>query len=270
LRKLLVLSTLALLFVAPLAAAPYLGDYVEDETVHFIWSTNDSSGASVTRTVDGTVSVYKDNGATQSTAGVSGTEDFDGLTGIHECTIDLSADAFYAVGADYTVVLSAATIDSQTVNAVLAHFSIENRFAEVDVTKWNGTAVATPDTAGYAKVTVKSGTGTGEINLTSGVADANVEQIDTVAASATNLMRSTSSIVVGQAQTGTLSSTQMTTNLTEATDNHYIGRLLCWVSGVLSGSCTYVTDYDGASKMLTYSETQTAEAPSNNDYFVLM
>lgn len=38
----------------------------------------------------------------------------------------------------------------------------------VDVTKWNGTAVATPDTAGFPKVTVKSGTGTGEVNLSGG------------------------------------------------------------------------------------------------------
>ena len=37
-----------------------------------------------------------------------------------------------------------------------------------DVTQWNGTAVATPDTAGFPKVTIKSGTGTGEISLTSG------------------------------------------------------------------------------------------------------
>lgn len=39
---------------------------------------------------------------------------------------------------------------------------------EVDVTHWNGTAVAAPDTAGYPKTTIKVGTGTGEINLSSG------------------------------------------------------------------------------------------------------
>lgn len=40
-----------------------------------------------------------------------------------------------------------------------------------DVVRWNGTAVATPDTVGYPKVTVKSGTGSGELNLTSGAVD---------------------------------------------------------------------------------------------------
>lgn len=38
----------------------------------------------------------------------------------------------------------------------------------VDVTQWSGTNVASPDTAGYPKVTIKSGTGTGELSLTSG------------------------------------------------------------------------------------------------------
>ena len=62
-----------------------------------------------------------------TTAGVTDTEDFDNLTGIHACTIDLGADAFYAVDADYSVVLQGATIDGKEVNSVLAHFSIEKR-----------------------------------------------------------------------------------------------------------------------------------------------
>ena len=37
-----------------------------------------------------------------------------------------------------------------------------------DLTKWNGTAVASPDTAGFPKVTIKAGTGTGELSLSSG------------------------------------------------------------------------------------------------------
>lgn len=107
-------------------SATYLGDFTDQQTVHFIWDTNDSAGASITRATDGEVRVYKDNGITQTTTGVTDTEDFDGLTGIHACTI-ATTDAFYVTGSNYTVVLSAATIDGQTVNATLAHFSIENR-----------------------------------------------------------------------------------------------------------------------------------------------
>lgn len=105
----------------------YIGDFVADATVRFMWDTSSAAGASITRATDGTVSVYKDGGVTQSVAGVTDTEDFDGLTGVHLCIIDTSADAFYATGSDYSVVLSAATIDGQVVNAVLGQFSIENR-----------------------------------------------------------------------------------------------------------------------------------------------
>jgi len=107
----------------------YLGDYKEDSSLYFCWSTNDKSGASITRSTNGTVQVYKDDGTTESTAGITDTEDFDSLTGIHNCKIDLNSDAFYATGHDYSVVLAGAVIDTETVNAVLATFSIENRFA---------------------------------------------------------------------------------------------------------------------------------------------
>lgn len=105
----------------------YLGDFQEDTIVYFNWDTFGKFGQSITRSTNGTISVYKDDGTTQSTAGITDTEDFDGLTGIHNCKIDLSADAFYATGHDYSVVLSGAVIDGETVNAVLAQFSIENR-----------------------------------------------------------------------------------------------------------------------------------------------
>jgi len=108
---------------------PYLGDFKEDSTLYFCWNTNNKDGASVTRATDGTIKVYKDDGTAESTAGIIDTEDFDSLTGVHSCKIDLSADAFYAKGHDYSVVLVGAVIDGETVNAVLATFSIESRFA---------------------------------------------------------------------------------------------------------------------------------------------
>lgn len=103
----------------------YLGDFADDAMLDFKWSSNDSAGASITRATNGTISVYINNGTTQVTVGVTDTEDFDSLTGVHHCRIDLSADAAYVVGSECQVVLSAATIDGQVVNTVLAHFSIE-------------------------------------------------------------------------------------------------------------------------------------------------
>ena len=108
----------------------YLGDFPVGGTVHFKWGSNDSAGASITRATNGTVRVYKGSSVNQrtSSAGITDTEDFDGLTGVHHVSIDLgdNTDAgFYAAGSEYQVVLEGATIDGQVVNAVLAHFSIE-------------------------------------------------------------------------------------------------------------------------------------------------
>jgi len=103
-----------------------LGDYAEDATLDFFWNTSDAAGASVDRTTDGEVRVYKGNSTTQTTTGVTDDEAFDGLVGVHHCRIVLT-DAFYVAGEDYSVVLSAATIDGEVVNAAIAHFSIANR-----------------------------------------------------------------------------------------------------------------------------------------------
>lgn len=54
------------------------------------------------------------------------------------------------------------------VPVVISLYPQETGDIKVDLTSWNGTAVASPDTAGYPKVTIKSGTGTGELALTSG------------------------------------------------------------------------------------------------------
>lgn len=106
----------------------YLGDFDTGDIVRGMWNSNDSNGASITRSTNGTISVYKDGGTTQSTTGVTDTEDFDGLTGVHLAAIDTSSDGtFYSAGSDFHVVLSGATIDTRTVNAVLFSFSLRNR-----------------------------------------------------------------------------------------------------------------------------------------------
>ena len=72
----------------------------------------------------------------------------------------------------------------------------------------------------------------------------------------------------GEAATGTLSTTQMTTNLTEATDDHYNGRIVVFITGVLAGQATDITDYTGSTKLITM--TALTEAPSNGDRFVIV
>jgi hypothetical protein len=108
----------------------HLGDFPAGATVDLMWNTNGQDGASITRSTDGTLKIYKNNSATErsSLVGVTQTEDFDAATGVHHIRIDLSdnTDAgFYAAGNEYHVVMTGMTIDTKTVNAHIASFSIE-------------------------------------------------------------------------------------------------------------------------------------------------
>jgi hypothetical protein len=104
----------------------YRGDIVPGQTLRFHWNTNGASGASITRGTNGTIKIYKDGDTgTEVTTGVTDTEDSP-LTGVHFCAI-ATTDTFYSAFSDYSVMLEGAVIDSQTVNACIATFSIMNR-----------------------------------------------------------------------------------------------------------------------------------------------
>jgi hypothetical protein len=85
---------------------------------------------------------------------------------------------------------------------------------------------------------------------------------------ADNLQVAALGIVVGNCITGTLSTVAATTDLTEATNDHYNGRMIVWTSGVLAGQASEITDYDGATKMLTYNLV--TDSPANGDDFVIV
>jgi len=113
----------------------------------------------------------------------------------------------------------------------------------------------------------------GTLTTIAGYLDTEIAAIKAVtdaltAASAAKLAASAGVIIVGAAAAGTLSTTQMTTDLTEATDDHYNGRIIIWTSGVLLGQATDITDYAGASKMFTY--TAVTEAPTAADAFIIV
>lgn len=116
----------------------YLGDFPTGATIFFPFETFNSTGASVT--ISGLavtdIEVYKGASMTQraSDAGYALVDtdgiDLDGITGIHGFTIDTSDNTdsgFYAVGNDYTVVVSSITVDGQTCNKIVGRFSIGNR-----------------------------------------------------------------------------------------------------------------------------------------------
>jgi hypothetical protein len=107
------------------------GDVVPIPFTTYVGATGASvtmSGLAVTD-----IEIYKDGSTTQraSDAGYTLLDtdgiDFDGVTGLHGFSIDTGDDTdagFYAVGAWYWVVVSAVTVDSQTVTFIAALFRI--------------------------------------------------------------------------------------------------------------------------------------------------
>ena len=107
-----------------------LGDYTEDfSELNFAFLTlNLTTGVPTQLANTPVISVYKASNTTQSTAGITLNVDYDSLTGLNHVLIDLSSDAFYAVGNDYFVVITAGEVNSVSViGTVVATFSIENR-----------------------------------------------------------------------------------------------------------------------------------------------
>lgn len=116
----------------------YLGDFTTSNTAYVYFNTFDSNdpSASVTLTglAVGDIKIYKNGSVTErsSTSGYTLLDtdgiDFDGNTGIHGFSIDLSdnTDAgFFAAGGEYTIVVASVTVDAATVNFVAGSFSIE-------------------------------------------------------------------------------------------------------------------------------------------------
>ena len=117
----------------------YQGDYAEDAIVYVMFNTftsNDPSASStITDFINTDVHIHKDDGLTQrvNAAGITVSVDFDGITGSHMIKIDTSNDTvggFWVTGSDYFVRIEGGTVDGATggINAVVGHFSIENRY----------------------------------------------------------------------------------------------------------------------------------------------
>jgi len=67
-----------------------------------------------------------------------------------------------------TVAIIVKTSSSGAKTTPIVLYPAEATDIPANVTAWNGSAVASPATAGYPAVTIKSGTGTGEVSLSGG------------------------------------------------------------------------------------------------------
>ncbi|MBK9021640.1 MAG: hypothetical protein IPL72_17305 [Sulfuritalea sp.] len=75
-------------------------------------------------------------------------------------------------------------------------------------------------------------------------------------------------IIVAQVNDAGASTTSFVADgFTEATNDHFNGRLITFLTGALAGQQTAITDYVGATQTLTV--TTLTEAPAENDFFIV-
>ena len=99
-----------------------------------------------------------------------------------------------------------------------------------------------------------------------GVSTADARKIAGDDTAATNAAQGFRALVLGTVASGA-TTTEIPTNLSEATNDHFNGRYLTFTSGALIGQASDITDYDGASKNLYV--TALTEAPNIGDTFVI-
>lgn len=153
------LQVALLLLALPAFPQQYLGNIVEDSTVYFIFSTQDSTGAAADPSgslENNDITIWKDNSGTQLNdyTGVTVDDDWDTNVGIHHVSIDTSATAhsgFWAAGSQYTVVFmpDTETVDGQTVRSVIARFSIEGNITSGS-TGYGGSIIGPGNLGSYA------------------------------------------------------------------------------------------------------------------------
>lgn len=136
----------------------YLGDFAVGDVIPFPFDTYGSSGESITMTglAVTDLELYRNGSTTQrasdngytllATTGI----DFDGVTGLHGFSVDTgdnSDSGFYSSGGFFWLNVNAVTINSQTVR--FTYFFSLNK---ANVSRWLGTACATPTVAGVPEV----------------------------------------------------------------------------------------------------------------------
>lgn len=109
-------------------------------------------------------------------------------------------------------------------------------------------------------------------SLSGGRMRSDIEALNGVAASAANLEKSASAIVRATIDDTVAPTTTVfeADDVTEATADHFNGRIIIFTSGALKDEATDITDYELSGGKGKFTVTAMTEAPANNDTFVIM
>lgn len=145
---------------------------------------------------------------------------------------------------------------------------------EVDVTHWIGTAASTPTTAGVPEVDVIAWLGTAAATPTvAGVPEVDLTHIAGSTNPATQLGRAANTMKQGTVDNTAFTATATifeTSSITEATADHFNGRLVMWTSGALQDQQATIEDYALSAGRGRFTVTTMTEAPANGDAFEII
>lgn len=164
---------------------------------------------------------------------------------------------------------STPAVSMTTAGGVAAAISVQNAGAFSDSTIPADILSVNGDTS-VADNMETAGNG-GSFDWGGGGTTVDVTKIGGDATSATRLKNASlgvPSFLVVAPGSGAPTTTEFDCDSTEATDDHFNGRRVVFISGVLDGQAATISNYTGSTKRLTVS-TMT-EAPSNNDRFIII
>lgn len=178
----------------------YLGDIRLGATIEFTFTTRATTGVPFTLAGTPSIEAYQVGSSVPITAGITLTADYSSVTGLNHVSIVATSGNGFATAKDVSVVIAAGTVNSvSVVGETIGAFSIENRsalmpttsgrtlvvdaagLADANMVKVGPTGSGTAQTARDigASVLLSSGTGTGQILLSSGkVATPDDQKVD--------------------------------------------------------------------------------------------
>jgi hypothetical protein len=181
--------------------------------------------------------------------------DIDGTTGIHAFSIDTgdNTDAgFFVAGSLYWVIVSAVTVDSQTVNFVAGTFRL--------VAAESVAGVMEADTTHLAGQAVTAAAG---VTFPSSIASA--ADMALVLARLVGIAVTTGSVTTDAGN----SAISFETDRTETANDYWKDAFLLLTSGTLTGQVKKVTAYNGTTKIITVQDGFTA-TPADGVTFAII
>lgn len=204
-------------------------DYQLEDTVYLPFTTRAFATGIPTALVSGEVQIYEDAFDTQITAAETLLASHDTIPGFNLVSVVATNANGFGVGQSYTAVLSAGTVDSvSVVGEVIGHFTL--------------------DMSAAAKDLAQATDGLGALRAALAVLELG--------------------IITGVVQTGTLSVTQCTTDLTGYLNDQLIRGVIVFTSGAADGERSPILDYEQTNGRITYAAIQ--QAPANGDTFKIV